>query len=335
MKPKLFITRELFTDVIDKLSEYYEVEVWDKYTPPPYHTLLEKVKEVDALVSLLTDRIDRNLISSAKKLRIISQYAVGYDNIDVESATKYGIYVTNTPGVLTESTAELTWALILGVARRIVEADHFVRWGEWWRTGTGWHPKMMLGIELMGKTLGIIGLGRIGSRVAEIGKALKMKIIYFDVNRNLELEEKLGIEYKRLEEVLRESDVISIHTPLTKETYHIINEERLKLMKRTAIIINTARGPIIDTNALIKALSENWIAGAGIEVFEEEPLPPNHPLTAFKNVILTPHIGSATYEARHAMAEKVMENLIAFIKGEIPPNLVNKEVLNVRKPGFK
>ncbi|MEM0211380.1 MAG: glyoxylate reductase [Candidatus Methanomethylicia archaeon] len=335
MKPRLFITRELFTDIIDKLSEYYEIEIWDKYTPPPYHTLLEKVKEIDALVSLLTDKIDNNLISNAKKLRIIAQYAVGYDNIDIENATKHGIYVTNTPGVLTESTAELTWALILGVARRIVEADHFVRWGEWWRTGTGWHPKMMLGIELMNKTLGIIGLGRIGSRVAEIGRAFKMKVIYFDINRNFEIEEKLGIEYKGLDEVLKESDVISIHTPLTKDTYHMINEERLKLMKKNAIIINTARGSIIDTNALVKALREGWIAGAGIEVFEEEPLPPNHPLTSFKNVILTPHIGSATYEARHAMAEKVMENLIAFINGEIPPNLVNKEVIKVRKPGFK
>lgn len=335
IKPRLFITRELFTDIIDKLSEYYDVEVWDKYIPPPYQTLLEKVREIDALVSLLTDKIDYNLISNARKLRIIAQYAVGYDNIDIKSATRYGIYVTNTPGVLTESTAELTWALILAVARRIVEADHFVRWGEWWRTGTGWHPKMMLGIELMDKTLGIIGLGRIGSRVAEIGKAFKMRIIYFDINRNFEFEEKFGVEYRELKDVLKESDIISIHTPLTRDTYHMINEEKLKLMKKNSIIINTARGAVIDTNALVKALNEGWIAGAGIEVFEEEPIPPNHPLTAFKNVVLTPHIGSATYEARHAMAEKVAENLITFIKGENPPNLVNREVVNIRKPGFK
>ena len=335
MTYKLFVTRELFEDVIEKLSKYYDVEVWDKYTPPPYETLIEKVKDVDAIISLLTDKIDCNLISKARKLRIIAQYAVGFDNIDVEYATRNGIYVTNTPGVLTESTAELTWALMLAVARRIVEADNFVRWGEWWRTRTAWHPKMMLGTELMGKTLGIIGLGRIGSRVAEIGKAFKMRIIYYDVNRNFELENKLSIEYKSLDELLREADIVSIHVPLTKETYHLINEDKLRLMKRSAIIINTARGAIIDTKALIKALNENWIAGVGLDVFEEEPLPQNHPLTAFKNAVIVPHIGSATYEARHAMAEVVAENLIAFHQGRVPPNLVNKEVVNVRKPGFQ
>jgi len=335
-KPKLFITRELFEDVIKKLEQYYDVEVWDKYTPPPYEVLLEKAKEVDALVTLLTDKIDCNLLQQAKKLRIIAQYAVGYDNIDIECATRLGIYVTNTPGVLTEATAELTWALILATARRIVEADHFVRWGEWWRTRTGWHPKMMLGVELKGKTLGIIGLGRIGSRVAEIAvKGFGMKVIYYDKRRREDLEKELGIEYRDLDQLLQEADIVSIHVPLTKETYHLINEERLKKMKRGAILINTARGKVIDTEALVKALREGWIAAAGLDVFEEEPLPPNHPLTAFKNVVLAPHIGSATYETRHAMAELVAENLIAFYEGREPPTLVNKEVLKVRPPGFK
>jgi glyoxylate reductase len=335
MKPKLFITRELFPDVIEKLKQYYDVEVWDRYHQPPYEVLLEKVREVDALVSLLTDKIDCNLLQQAKRLRIIAQYAVGYDNIDVECATRLGIYVTNTPEVLTEATAELTWALILAVARRIVEADHFVRWGEWWRTKTAWHPTMMLGVELKGKTLGIVGLGRIGSRVAEIGKAFGMRVIYYDLMRKEDLEKKLGIEYRDLDTLLQEADIVSIHTPLTKETYHIINEERLKKMKRTAILINTARGAVVDTEALIKALREGWIAGAGLDVFEGEPIPPNHPLTAFKNVVLVPHIGSATYEARHAMAELVAENLIAFYEGRVPPTLVNKDVVKVRPPGFK
>jgi glyoxylate reductase len=335
MKPKLFITRELFPDVIEKLKQYYDVEVWDRYHQPPYEVLLEKVREVDALVSLLTDKIDCNLLQQAKRLRIIAQYAVGYDNIDVECATRLGIYVTNTPEVLTEATAELTWALILAVARRIVEADHFVRWGEWWRTKTAWHPTMMLGVELKGKTLGIVGLGRIGSRVAEIGKAFGMRVIYYDLIRKEDLEKKLGIEYRDLDTLLQEADIVSIHTPLTKETYHIINEERLKKMKRTAILINTARGAVVDTEALIKALREGWIAGAGLDVFEGEPIPPNHPLTAFKNVVLVPHIGSATYEARHAMAELVAENLIAFYEGRVPPTLVNKDVVKVRPPGFK
>lgn len=335
MKPKLFVTRELFTDVIEKLKKYYDVEVWDRYQPPPYETLLEKVKEVDALASLLSDRIDCNLLQQAKRLRIVAQYAVGYDNIDVECATRLGIYVTNTPGVLTEATAELTWALILAVARRIVEADTFVRWGEWWRTKTGWHPHMMLGLELKGKTLGIVGLGRIGSRVAEIGKAFGMKIIYYDLSRNEALEKQLGVEYRDLDTLLQEADIVSIHVPLTKETYHLINEEKLRKMKRTALLINTARGAVIDINALVKALSEGWIAGVGLDVFEQEPLPPNHPLTAFKNAVLVPHIGSATYDARHAMAELVAENLIAFYEGREPPTLVNKDVLKVRSPGFK
>jgi glyoxylate reductase len=335
MRPKLFVTRELFTDVIEKLKKYYDVEVWDRYQPPPYETLLEKVKEVDALASLLSDRIDCNLLQQAKRLRIVAQYAVGYDNIDVECATRLGIYVTNTPGVLTEATAELTWALILAVARRIVEADTFVRWGEWWRTKTGWHPHMMLGLELKGKTLGIVGLGRIGSRVAEIGKAFGMKIIYYDLSRNEALEKQLGVEYRDLDTLLQEADIVSIHVPLTKETYHLINEEKLRKMKRTALLINTARGAVIDTNALVKALSEGWIAGVGLDVFEQEPLPPNHPLTAFKNAVLVPHIGSATYDARHAMAELVAENLIAFYEGREPPTLVNKDVLKVRSPGFK
>ncbi len=334
MKPKLFITRELFTDVIEKLREYYDVEVWDHYQPPPYEVLLEKVREVDALASLLTDRIDCNLLQKARKLRIIAQYAVGYDNIDVECATKLGIYVTNTPGVLTEATAELTWALLMAVARRVVEADHFVRWGEWWRLKTGWHPKMMLGVELKGKTLGIIGLGRIGSRVAEFGRAFGMKIIYYSRTRKKDLEEKYGYEYRELDDLLREADIVSIHVPLTKETYHMIDEEKLKKMKKGAILINTARGAVVDTDALVKALREGWIAGAGLDVHESEPFDPNHPITALKNVVLLPHIGSATYETRHRMAELVAENLIAFYKGRIPPTLVNKEVVEKRKPGF-
>jgi len=335
-KPKLFITRQLFEDVIKKLEQYYDVEVWDKYQPPPYEVLLEKAKEVDAMATLLTDKIDCNLLQQAKRLRIIAQYAVGYDNIDIECATRLGIYVTNTPGVLTEATAELTWALILAAARRIVEADHFVRWGEWWRTQTGWHPMMMLGVELKGKTLGVIGLGRIGSRVAEIAvKGFGMKVIYYDVRRKEDLEKELGIEYRDLDKLLEEADIITIHTPLTKETYHLINEERLKKVKPGAIIVNTARGPIIDTNALVKALQEGRIGAAALDVHEQEPLPPNHLITAFKNVVLAPHIGSATYETRHRMAELVAENLIAFYEGRVPPTLVNKEVVKIRPPGFK
>ncbi|MEM2007409.1 MAG: glyoxylate reductase [Sulfolobales archaeon] len=336
MKPKVFITRELFDDIIERISQYYDVNVWDRYQQPPYEVLLRQVREVDALVSLLTDRIDCSLLQNAPKLRIVAQYAVGFDNIDVECATKLGIYITNTPGVLTESTAELAWALILAVSRRIVESDVFVRWGEWYRIKTAWHPKMMLGVELKGKILGVIGLGRIGRRVAEIGsRGFGMKVIYYDVIRNYEVERELGIEFRELPELLKEADVVSIHVPLTQETRHLIDEKTLKLMKRSAILVNTSRGAVVDTEALVKALRDGWIAGAGLDVFEEEPLNPNHPLTALKNVVIVPHIGSATYEARHAMAEAVADNLISFYKGQVPPNLVNAKVVNQRAPGFK
>jgi glyoxylate reductase len=337
MKPRLFITRELFDDVIARLSQYFDIEIWDRYHHPPYEVLLEKVRDVDALVSLLTDRIDCNLLSNAPRLRIVAQYAVGFDNVDVECATRLGIYVTNTPDVISDTVAELTWALILAVTKRILEADEFVRRGSWYETRTAWHPKMMLGTELKGKVLGIIGLGRIGTRVAKIGVlGFGMKVIYYDIVRYKEKEGILGVEYRSsLEDLLREADIVSIHVPLTKDTYHLINEERLRLMKRTAILINTARGAVVDTEALVKALREGWIAGAGLDVFEGEPIPPNHPLTAFKNVVLVPHIGSATYEARHAMAETVAENLVAFYEGRVPPNLVNPDVVKVRPPGFK
>jgi glyoxylate reductase len=337
MKPRLFITRELFDDVIARLSQYFDIEIWDRYHHPPYEVLLEKVRDVDALVSLLTDRIDCNLLSNAPRLRIVAQYAVGFDNVDVECATRLGIYVTNTPDVISDTVAELTWALILAVTKRILEADEFVRRGGWYETRTAWHPKMMLGTELKGKVLGIIGLGRIGTRVAKIGVlGFGMKVIYYDIVRYKEKEGILGVEYRSsLEDLLREADIVSIHVPLTKDTYHLINEERLRLMKRTAILINTARGAVVDTDALVKALREGWIAGAGLDVFEGEPIPPNHPLTAFKNVVLVPHIGSATYETRHAMAETVAENLVAFYEGRVPPNLVNTDVVKVRPPGFK
>jgi len=333
--PRVFVTREIFPEALDKLSRLYEVEVWDRYQPPPYEVLLEKAKGSDALLSLLSDRIDCRLISESQpRLRIISQMAVGYDNIDVDCATRRGVYVTNTPGVLTEATAEATWALILAAARRVVEADHFVRWGEWWRTRTSWHPMMMLGVELEGKTLGILGMGRIGTRVAEIGKAFGMRIIYHNRRRRPDVEERLGASWVTLDELLRKSDILSIHLPLTRETRHIIGERELRMMKPTAVLVNTARGAVVDIDALTKALKEGWIAAAGLDVFPVEPFPPDHPIMKLDNVVVVPHIGSATREARYQMTCAVLENLLAFKRGEVPPNLVNKEVVEKRKPGF-
>ncbi|WP_175059150.1 glyoxylate reductase [Thermococcus sp. 2319x1] len=333
MKPKVFITRQIPENGIKMLEEFYEIEVWKDPKAPPREVLLEKVREVDALVTLVTDKVDRELLGNAPKLKIIAQYAVGYDNIDIEEATKRGIYVTNTPGVLTDATADLAFALLLAVARGIVEADGFVRSGEWKKREVGWHPLMFLGYGLKGKTLGIVGFGRIGQALAKRAKGFGMKIIYYSRTRKVEAEKEIGAEYVDFETLLKESDFISLHVPLTKETYHMIGEKELKLMKPNAILINTSRGAVVDTNALINALKEGWIAGAGLDVFEEEPYY-NEELFRLKNVVLAPHIGSATREAREGMAELVAKNLIAFAKGEIPPNLVNKDVVKIRKPGF-
>lgn len=335
-KPRLYITREIFEEALKRLDGVYEYEIWDRYQHPPYEFLKKKLRDFDAVLSMATDRFDCEMLGSiSPRVRIIANMAVGYDNIDVECATRHGVYVTNTPEVLTEATADLAFALILAVARRIVEADHFVRWGEWWRTGTPLHPKMMLGVDLYGKTLGIIGMGRIGSAVARRARAFGMRIIYYNRRRLPEkLERELGAEYRDLDDLLSSSDIISIHVPLTKETRHLINRERLSKVKRGAIIINTSRGAVIDTEALVEALEKGLIAGAGLDVYEEEPLNPNHPLTRFKNVVLTPHIGSATRETRLAMALLAVENLVAFAAGKEPPTLVNREVLRVRPPGF-
>ncbi len=329
------MTRQIPEEGLSLIRECYEVEVWDRYTPPPREVLLEKAREVDALVTLLTDRVDRELLDSAPRLRIVAQYAVGFDNIDVEHATRRGVYVTNTPGVLTDATADLTWALLLAAARRVVEADRFVRSGEWWRTGTGWHPMMMLGFHVTGKTLGIIGMGRIGQAVARRARGFNMRILYYQRHRLPEdVERELGAQYVDLETLLRESDFVSIHVPLTPETRRMIGERELRMMKRTAILINTARGAVVDEEALVRALREGWIAAAALDVFEREPLPPDHPLTKLDNVVLAPHIGSATRETRAAMARLVAENLLAFYRGEVPPTLVNREVVKVRPPGF-
>ncbi|MHA1833905.1 MAG: glyoxylate reductase [Candidatus Baldrarchaeia archaeon] len=331
-KPKVFVTREIPEKGLNVILERFNAKVWREYTPPPKEVIIEEAKDVDALVTLLTDKIDKEVLDAAKNLKIIAQYAVGYDNIDVEECTRRGIYVTNTPEVLTEATADFTWALILAVARRVVEADKFIRSGEWEKSRTGWHPKMLLGTDIHGKTLGIIGLGRIGTAVARRAKGFNMKIIYYSRSRKENIEKELGLKYVDLNTLLREADFVSIHVPLTEETYHMIGERELKLMKNTAFLINTSRGKVIDEKALYKALKEKWIAGAALDVFEEEPTPANNPLLELENIVVAPHIASATHETRSRMAEMVAQNLIAYFEGKIPPNLVNPEVLKKTAP---
>ncbi|MCD6479638.1 D-glycerate dehydrogenase [Candidatus Bathyarchaeota archaeon] len=327
-RAKVFVTRKLFDEAISLIEEYADVEVYEsEEEPAPYDLILDKVRDIDGLLCLLTDKIDARIIEAGECLKVISNYAVGYDNIDVEAATKRGIYVTNTPGVLTETTADLAWAILMAIARRVVEADKYVRAGKWVHA---WGPKMMLGSDVHGKTLGIVGLGRIGSAVARRAKGFNMRVIYYDVFRREDLERELGLEYKPLEELLKEADYVTLHVPLTKETYHLIGEKELDLMKPTAYLINTSRGAVIDQKALYKALKERRIAGAALDVFEKEPIDPDDPLLELDNVVLTPHIGSASVETRKKMAMIAAENLVSVLRGVEPPNLVNPEVRRIR-----
>jgi len=325
-KWKVFVTRIIPDEGLKLILENCDAEVWQAETPPPKEIIIEKIKDCEGILTLLTDKIDAEIMDKAPKLRIISNYAVGYDNIDVKSATQRGIMVTNTPGVLTETTADLAFALILATARRIVEADKFTRSGKW----KSWGPMLFLGRDVYGATLGIIGLGRIGQAVARRAKGFNMKVIYYSRKRKEDVERELGVEYRELHSLLREADIVSIHTPLTEETYHLIGEKELSLMKPTAILINTARGAVVDQKALYKALKERRIFGAGLDVYEKEPIDADDPLMELDNVVLLPHIGSASVETRGRMARMAAENLLAGLRGEKPPNLVNPEVLEAK-----
>ncbi|MCW3993824.1 MAG: glyoxylate reductase [Candidatus Bathyarchaeota archaeon] len=329
LKPKVYVTREIPERGLKTIRERFDAEVWPEYGPPPKKVIIEKARNVDAVVSLLSDKIDAEVFDAAPRLKIVAQMAVGFDNIDVKLATKRGIYVTNTPEVLTETTADFAWALLMAVARRVVEADRYVRTGKW---KVSWHPSMLLGRDVHGATIGIVGAGRIGSSVAKRAKGFNMKILYYDVVSRPELEKELGAKNVDLDTLFKKSNFISIHVPLTKQTYHMINEEKLRLMKKTAYLINNSRGAVIDEKALYRALKEEWIAGAGLDVFEQEPTPVNDPLLSLDNVVAAPHISSSSHETRSRMAEMVAENLTAFFEGRIPPNLVNREVLKIRKP---
>ncbi len=323
-RPKIYVTRKIPEKGLKLIMEHFDAEVWDGYAPPAQQVILEKCKEKDGLVTLLSDKIDSEVFDSAPNLKIVSQMAVGVDNIDISQATSRGIYVTNTPDVLTETTADFAWALLMAVARRVVEADAYVRKGEW---KVGWHPSMLTGRDIHGATLGIIGAGRIGYAVAERSKGFKMKLLYYDVIDRPEIETDLGAKRADLDALLRESDFISIHVPLIKDTFHLINREKIGLMKKTAIIINNARGSVLDEIALGEALKKGEIAGAGLDVFEQEPTLRNNPLLQLDNVVVAPHISSASYETRSRMATMVAENLVAFFNGTTPPNLVNTAVL--------
>jgi len=286
--------------------------------------LLDAVKEVDGLLSLLTDTIDAEVFDAAPNLKVVANYAVGYNNIDVAEATKRGILVTNTPGVLTETTADLTWTLMMSIARRVVEGDGYMRAGRY----VGWAPMLLLGSDVYGKTLGIIGMGAIGQAVARRAIGFDMTILYSDVFVDLPpvAEQLLHADEVSVEEVLRRSDFVTLHVPLVEETHHLIGREELAMMKDDAYLINASRGPVVDEVALIEALRDGVIKGAALDVFEDEPaMKPG--LEELDNAILLPHLGSATIETRTAMADLAVDNLLAFLAGERPPTPINPEVL--------
>jgi glyoxylate reductase len=326
-KPKVYVTREFPERGLKIIKKHFDAEVWPEYAPPPKKVIMEKAKSVDALATLLSDKIDAEVFDVAPKLKIVAQMAVGFDNIDVQEATRRGIYVTNTPEVLTDTTADFAWTLLMAVARRVVEADKYVRTGQW---KVGWHPSMMSGRDVHHATIGIVGAGRIGYGVAKRAKGFDMKILFYDVIPRPEMEKDFGAKRVDLDTLFKESDFVSVHVPLMKETHHLVNAEKLKLMKKTAYLINNSRGPVVDEKAVYEALKEGRIAGAGLDVFEQEPTPVDNPLLKLDSVVVAPHISSASYETRSRMAEMAAENLVDFFEGKKPLNLVNPDVMKVR-----
>jgi len=314
-RARVFVTRRMPGDALERLAPHAEVDLWPGDMPPPYDDLVARTAQADALICMLTDRIDAALIAAAPRLRVISQMAVGYDNIDVAAAAARRIPVGHTPGVLTEATADLTFALILAVTRRIVEAERYVRDGHW----KTWDPGALLGLELHGATLGIIGFGKIGQAVASRARGFGMRVL---CATRTPIGTDLG-EPTALDDLLTSSDIVSLHVPLSAETTHMIGEREFRLMKPTAFLINTARGPIVDQPALVRALHEGWIAGAGLDVTETEPIPPDDPLLRAPNCVLLPHIGSATLATRSRMANMAVDNCLAGLVGEPLPNRVN------------
>jgi glyoxylate reductase len=320
---RVFVTRKLPKKGLDLITAEFDAEVWSSEFPPSKGEIIERAKSCDGLVTLLSDPIDEEVIASLPELKVIAQYAVGYDNIDVARATEQGIMVTNTPGVLTETTADLAWALIMTVSRRIVEADKYVRDHKW---KVAWGPEMLLGEDIHGATLGIVGLGRIGEAVSQRAKGFNMRVLYYSRSRVAD-EASRGVEYADLDTLLQESDIVSLHVPLTENTHHLIGERELAFMKEGSFLINTSRGPVIDEDALYRSLKEGHLGGAGLDVFDNEPLRDDSPLLELSNIVLAPHIGSASTRTRTVMAEMCAKNLIAALAGEKPPNIVNPEVL--------
>jgi len=320
--PKVYITKRIAQEAVDLIAPYAEVDMWQGEEAATREELLSKIADIEGLVPWM-DKVDSIVMDAAPKLKVIANVAVGYDNIDVEEASKRGILVSNTPDVLTDTSADLAFALILASARKLIEMVNLSFKGGWKK----WSPMAMLGCDVHHKTLGIIGLGRIGVAVAKRAKGFSMKVIYYDTIRRSD-ESELGVEYiEDIPTLLGMSDFVSIHVPLTSETKYLIGAKELSFMKPTGILVNTSRGPVVDQKALYEALKLKKIKGAAIDVTETEPIPPDDPLLTLDNIVISPHIGSATEETRVKMSILAAENLVAGLKGEPMPNCVNYHLL--------
>lgn len=315
----VFVTRRLPGRAVAMLEEAgHRVEVWPGELPPPPDELARALAGAEAAIVLLTDRIDAHLLAGATKLKVVANVAVGYDNIDVEAAAARGVWVTNTPGVLHETTADFTFTLLLAGARRVTVSERAARAGGW----KTWSPTAFLGSDVHGATLGIVGMGQIGTAVARRARGFAMRILYTSRTRKLEIEAELGLEWRPLETLLAEADFVTLHVPLTPETRGLIGADALRRMKPGAYLVNTARGPLVDHQALVEALRSGHLGGAALDVTDPEPLPLDHPLWSFENVVITPHIASASERTRARMAEMAAANVLAVLAGREPPNAV-------------
>jgi len=322
-KKKVYITRRIPDEAIELLEEHFIVEINSQDRVLKSEELIEKVKGMDAVLCVINDNIDTEVLEAAgASCKIFANYGVGFNNIDTDAATQRGIIITNTPGVLDDATADLAWTLLMAVARRIVSADKFTRNGAF----QSWDPMMFLGRDITGKTLGLVGAGRIGFNFAKKAKAFDMKILYTGLRHNFKIEDELGAIFVDKETLLREADFVSLHVPLLPSTTHYISEEEFLIMKKTSVIVNTSRGPVIDEKALVKALKQGEIWGAGLDVYENEP-DVEQELLDMNNVVIVPHIGSATMETRTNMGLIAAKNIIKVLMGEKPDNCVNEEVL--------
>ncbi|MGM0753645.1 MAG: 2-hydroxyacid dehydrogenase [Bacillota bacterium] len=315
MKPSIYITRKLPESVITPLQKEFEVDMWEhEDVPVPRDILLHKAESASALLTMLSDKIDRELLQKSPSLRVVANLAVGHDNIDLEAAKEVGVTICNTPDVLTETTADLTFGLLMATARRIVEADRYIKEGKW----KSWSPLLLAGLDIHHKTIGIVGMGSIGEAVARRAKGFNMNVLYHNRSRKHAVERDLGVHYTTFEELLTQSDFVVVLAPLNEDTEGMFQDEQFLLMKDTAIFINAARGPIVNEETLEQAVKRGDIAGAGLDVFEVEPIDADHPLIKLDQVVALPHIGSSSKETRYEMMALCVENIHAVLKGNKP-----------------